>query len=134
MSNSLSKLNNIRALRAYSRDISLPLLEILLGRLNEVVAEKREQSHALETASRDRNQKLDKYREMLISEGIDPSELLQSPEDRHKKTRMKRAPRPAKYRYTDIKGQEKQWTGQGRMPAVIQAAVDKGQPLEDFLI
>lgn len=46
----------------------------------------------------------------------------------------KRAPRPAKYKYVDEDGQEKNWTGQGRTPAVIKAAIDNGKSLDDFLI
>ena len=134
MSKSLSKLNNIRTLRAYSRDISLPLLEVLLRRLNEVVAERREKDEIAETASRERTEKLDKYRALLLGDGVDPYELLKSFEDKSRRPRKKRAPRPAKYRYTNEKGQEKQWTGQGRTPSVIQAAVNGGQSLEDFLI
>ncbi|MFW9621557.1 MAG: H-NS family nucleoid-associated regulatory protein, partial [Macromonas sp.] len=34
-------------------------------------------------------------------------------------TKSKRAPRPAKYKYQED-GQEKTWTGQGRMPKAIE--------------
>ncbi len=39
-----------------------------------------------------------------------------------------------KYKYTDENGQEKNWTGQGRTPAPIKAAIDSGKSLDDFLI
>ena len=47
--------------------------------------------------------------------------------------KAKRAPRPAKYRYTED-GQEKTWTGQGRMPKAIAEAIEGGKALENFLI
>ncbi|OEG04156.1 hypothetical protein BFG06_22165 [Aeromonas caviae] len=43
------------------------------------------------------------------------------------------APRPAKYKYAED-GQEKTWTGQGRMPKAIAEAVANGRALEEFLI
>ncbi|GBP03565.1 DNA-binding protein H-NS [Eumeta japonica] len=46
----------------------------------------------------------------------------------------KRAKRPAKYRYTDENGQVREWTGQGRTPSVIKAAIENGQSLDDFLL
>ncbi|WP_312123587.1 H-NS family nucleoid-associated regulatory protein, partial [Pantoea vagans] len=46
----------------------------------------------------------------------------------------KRAPRPAKYSYTDENGEQKSWTGQGRTPAAIKKALDSGKSLDSFLI
>ncbi|MBS4718217.1 H-NS histone family protein [Aeromonas dhakensis] len=47
--------------------------------------------------------------------------------------KVKRTPRPAKYRYTED-GKEKTWAVQGRMPKAIAAAVAGGKVLEEFLI
>jgi len=47
--------------------------------------------------------------------------------------KSKRAPRPAKYKYQED-GQEKTWTGQGRMPKAIAEQVALGKDLNDFLI
>ncbi len=70
---------------------------------------------------------------MLLEDGIDLSELTAA-DNTAGKTRAKRAPRPAKYQYTDENGEAKSWTGQGRTPAVIKQALDAGKKLEDFLI
>ncbi len=48
-----------------------------------------------------------------------------------KGTRPKKAP---KYRIIDSEGKEVTWSGQGRKPNAIQAALDNGANLEDFLI
>lgn len=132
MSDSLKALNNIRTLRAQAREIALSDLEEMLEKFSVVVSERREESSASEAAAREKEEKLAKYRELLLQDGIDPNELLGSmtPERR---VRAKRALRPAKYKYVED-GQEKHWTGQGRTPAVIKAAIDGGKSLDDFLI
>jgi DNA-binding protein H-NS len=130
MSESLKTFNNIRTLRAQARGLALADLEEMLEKLSVVVAERREESHAEETAVREKAEKLAKYRELLLEDGIDPTELLGSLQGSGKP----RAKRPAKYKYTDEDGQEKNWTGQGRTPAVIKAALDSGKSLDDFLI
>lgn len=132
MSDSLKALNNIRTLRAQAREIPLSDLEEMLEKFSVVVAERREESSASEAAIREKEEKLAKYRELLLQDGIDPNELLSALTPTGK-TRAKRAPRPAKYKYVED-GQEKHWTGQGRTPAVIKSAIDGGKSLEDFLI
>lgn len=132
MSDSLKALNNIRTLRAQARDIPVSDLEEMLEKFSVVVSERREESSANEAAVREKEEKLAKYRELLLQDGIDPNELLGSLTPTGK-TRAKRAPRPAKYKYVE-EGQEKHWTGQGRTPAVIKAAIDGGKSLDGFLI
>ena len=134
MSDALKSLNNIRVLRAQAREMALADLEEMLEKLTVVVSERREESEAAEAAGREKAEKLAKYREMLLSDGIDPNDLLSASEQASGKVRAKRAPRPAKYKYTDENGEEKQWTGQGRTPAVIKAALDAGKSIDDFLI
>ncbi|EFN3398350.1 H-NS histone family protein, partial [Escherichia coli] len=46
----------------------------------------------------------------------------------------KRQPRPAKYKFTDVNGETKTWTGQGRTPKPIAQALAEGKSLDDFLI
>jgi DNA-binding protein H-NS len=133
MSDSLKALNNIRTLRAQAREFTLSELEEMLEKLIIIVTERREESQAEEAAVREKAEKLAKYRDLLLGDGIDPTELLGALQSAGK-TRSKRAPRPAKYKYTDEDGQEKNWTGQGRTPAVIKAAIESGKSLDDFLI
>jgi DNA-binding protein H-NS len=133
MSDSLKALNNIRTLRAQAREFPLSELEEMLEKLIIIVTERREESQAEEAAVREKAEKLAKYRDLLLGDGIDPTELLGALQSAGK-ARSKRAPRPAKYKYTDEDGQEKNWTGQGRTPAVIKAAIESGKSLDDFLI
>ncbi|KQN55543.1 H-NS histone family protein (plasmid) [Erwinia sp. E602] len=133
MSETLKVLNNIRTLRAQAREISLAELEEMLEKLEAVVNERREADAAIASEIKEKEQKLAKYRQMLLEDGIDLSELTAA-DNTTTKTRAKRAPRPAKYEYTDENGESKSWTGQGRTPAVIKQALDAGKKLEDFLI
>ncbi|HEJ9411824.1 TPA: histone-like nucleoid-structuring protein H-NS [Proteus mirabilis] len=134
MSESLKILNNIRTLRAQARETSLETLEEMLEKLEVVVNERREEEEAAKAEIEEREQKLQKYRDMLISDGIDPTELFNVISG-NKTTRTKRAARPAKYSYVDDNGETKTWTGQGRTPAVIKRAIEEqGKSLEDFLL
>lgn len=133
MSKSLNNLNNIRTLRAEARNIELAVLEELHQKFKTVVTERREEESAQEAEAREKAEKLAFYQELLMEEGINPAELVNSlsPAGTAKK---KRAKRPAKYRYSDENGQVHEWTGQGRTPSVIKAAIDNGGSLDDFLI
>ncbi len=133
MSESLKCFTNIRTLRALAREHTLPELEEMLGKFESVVSERREAEAAIAEESRQKEEKLAKYRQMLLDDGIDPNELTVS-DAGSSKPRAKRAPRPAKYKYTDENGEDKSWTGQGRTPAVIKQALDAGKVLDDFLI
>ena len=68
---------------------------------------------------------------MLVADGIEPEELMAM---LSKAPKAKRAPRPAKYKFTDENGEEKTWTGQGRTPAALKKLLDEGKSLDDFLI
>jgi len=133
MSETLKVLNNIRTLRAQAREVSLTELEEMLEKLEVVVSERRDAEAAIASELKEKEEKLAKYRQMLLDDGIDLSELT-AIDSSSSKSRAKRAPRPAKYQYTDENGEIKSWTGQGRTPAVIKQALDQGKKLEDFLI
>ena len=135
MNETLKILNNIRTLRAQARECSLETLEEMLEKLEAVVNERREEESQIQAEIKERTRKLQQYREMLIADGIDPNELLQTMTAHKHIGKPKRAIRPAKYKYIDENGDYKTWTGQGRTPAIIKNAIlDKGKNLEDFLL
>ena len=95
-------------------------LEEMLEKLEVVVNERREEESAAAAEIEERTRKLQQYREMLIADGIDPNELLNSMAAAKTGTKAKRAARPAKYSYVDENGETK--TGlAGRTPAVIKS-------------
>ena len=131
MSEFLRVLLNARSLRAAVRDLTMDQLNEGFEKLKAIVDERREQEERYLRENADRLRKIQEYKEMLQSEGIDITELLGEQVNTEK---TKRAPRPAKYRYTDDNGQEQTWTGQGRQPVPIRRAVEAGRSLDEFLI
>lgn len=132
MSDALKVLLNIRSLRAAARELDLEQLQEALQKLQTVVSEREEEESEKQAEEQARLEKLEKYREMLVSDGIDPEELMAALGGA--KPKAKRAARPAKYKYIDLDGKEKTWTGQGRMPKAIAQAVENGQSVDDFLL
>ena len=130
----LKLLNNIRSLRALAREVSLEQLEVVLEKLQVVVEEKRVEVAQYKAQEAERLQLIQKYRELLKQEGIDPADLAELQGYTASAPRAKREARPAKYQYVDAQGNVKTWTGQGRTPSVIQAALDAGKSLKDFEI
>jgi DNA-binding protein StpA len=129
----LHKLNNIRTLRAMAREFSIDVLEEMLEKFRIVTEEKRSEEESLRENMAEKQEKINRLLELMKAEGISPDELLRdaaAPAAAGKK----RAARPAKYRFTDLNGEQKSWTGQGRMPKPIAQAIANGKSLDDFLI
>lgn len=134
MSEITKTLLNIRSLRAYARELTVEQLEEALDKLSTVVQERKEAEEEERAAREAQEAKLAAIAEQIAQDGIDVDALITALAGETKtKTKGKRAPRPAKYKYVD-NGVEKTWTGQGRTPSVIQKALDEGKSLEDFAI
>ena len=136
MNDFLKTLMNIRSLRAALRDLSFEQLVEAKEKFDEIYAEREQQESKIRAESAERLQKLAEFTELLKQAGIDPSELVGTAAPAKadgSANKAKRAPRPAKYKYIED-GQEKTWTGQGRMPKAIAEAIEGGKALENFLI
>ena len=135
MTEFLKVILNIRSLRAAIRELPLEQLIEIKEKFDTVIEERLKAAEAENEARLEHEKKLAEFRELLAAEGISPADLLDTTTAAtpSAKTRTKRAPRPAKYAYM-VDGEERTWTGQGRMPAQIAAAVENGKPLEEFLI
>ncbi|EID0061376.1 H-NS histone family protein [Vibrio vulnificus] len=135
MSELTKTLLNIRSLRAFSRELTLEQLEEARDKLTTVVAERQEAEAEERAAKAEQEAKLAAIAEQIAKDGIDVEALISALAGETKvKSKGKRAPRPAKYKYVDTNGEEKTWTGQGRTPSAIQAQLDAGKSLEDFEI
>jgi DNA-binding protein H-NS len=130
MSDSIKVLNNMRILRAHSRDVDLQTLEEMYDKLKIVVEERRQELQTTEAEQKEHKEKLERFREMLLSDGIDPAELMSG--NVETKPKKRRTPRPAKYQYTDEGGTIRTWTGQGRTPKAIAMQIAAGASLESF--
>lgn len=135
MSEFLKILFNIRSLRAALRELPFEQLEEAKLKFDEVFAERESAEAKSKEVSIERDRKLAEFSEMLKNAGIDPSELVGSVgvTKSEGKSKASRAPRPPKFKYVED-GQERTWTGQGRMPKAIAEAVASGRAIEDFLI
>ena len=133
MSDALKALNNLRTLRVQAREIELDVLNEMLEKFSVVVAERRDEVNAEQAAQKEKAEKLALYKEMLMKDGIDISDLAELAQT-ESKPKAKRAPRPAKYKFTDETGETKFWTGQGRTPSPIKKVLDAGGSLDEFLI
>lgn len=135
MSELTKTLLNIRSLRAFSRELTLEQLEEALEKLTIVVTERKEAEEAEREALAEQEAKLADIKKQIESLGLDKEAVLNALSgEAPSKSKSKRAPRPAKYKFVDATGAEKTWTGQGRTPSAIQEQLDAGKSLEDFLI
>lgn len=133
--NELEKiLLNIRNLRVFSRDLTLDQLEEAHNKLTTIVEERREEEEVLRAEQAEREAKLAAIAKQIKEQGIDVNELVSALSSKKVKSKGKRQARAAKYKYVDVNGVEKTWTGQGRTPSVIQKALDGGKMLDDFAI
>lgn len=136
MSEFIKVLMNQRSLREVLRELTFEQLIEAKEKLDAVFHEREEVELELMQEQEERQTKLAEFQAMLEQAGIDPNELLGAGEGKSAKgtaAKRTRAPRPAKYKYTED-GVEKTWTGQGRMPKAIAHAVENGTALESFLI
>lgn len=133
MSDFLRVFLNSRSLRVATRELTLEQLNDGFDKLTAIVTERRENEEQYRLQNAERLRKIEEYKELLRSEGIDIADLISGEVSSTEKS--KRAPRPPKYRYTDENGQEQTWTGQGRQPLPIRRAIEEqNKKLEDFLI
>ncbi|QMN52552.1 DNA-binding protein StpA [Citrobacter freundii] len=133
MSSMLKNLNNIRSLRAMAREFSVDVLEDMLEKFRVVTKERRDEEEQLQRQRAEQQAKINALLAQMQADGISPEELL-SITPATARSVKKRQPRPAKYRFIDINGETKTWTGQGRTPKPIAQALAAGKSLDDFLI
>lgn len=133
MTSMLKNLNNIRSLRAMAREFPIDILEEMLEKFRVVTQERRDEEEQLQRQRAEKQEKINTLLELMKADGIDPEALLSITTTTSRSVK-KRPPRPAKYRFIDLNGETKTWTGQGRTPKPIALALAAGKTLDDFLI
>lgn len=134
MSLTLQNLNNIRTLRAMALWIIPGRSWRNAGKSQGRCWRETEWAGGLEQQRAEQQEKINALLELMKADGISPSDLLGSDMAQAGKPAKKRKPREAKYRFIDLNGEEKTWTGQGRTPKPIANALANGKSLDDFLI
>ncbi|ELP5729238.1 H-NS histone family protein [Vibrio vulnificus] len=130
----IKTLLNIRSLRALAKEMTMEQLEDAFIKFQTVIEESRELHEQTLREEKERKEKISNYIQLMAKDGIDVGEIVEALSDQGGKTKVRREKRPPKYQYTDENQKRKTWTGQGRTPATIQAALDAGANLEDFEI
>ncbi|MGI2259563.1 H-NS family nucleoid-associated regulatory protein [Shewanella sp. GXUN23E] len=130
MSEFLEVLTHARRFKAAVKDLSLEELQDLAAKLNKIIEEREAAVEEEQAAMADRIAKIEEIRKQMAEVGLSLDDLGNVPA---KAAPKKRAPRPAKYKIV-VDGETITWTGQGRMPKVFKAKLDKGASMDDFLI
>ncbi|WP_299493860.1 H-NS family nucleoid-associated regulatory protein [uncultured Shewanella sp.] len=130
MSEFLDILTHGRRFKAAVKELSLEQLQELAEKLEKIIEEKSSQAEADNQALAERNAKIEEIRKQMEAVGLSVDDIGGAA---IKSAPKKRAPRPPKYKI-NVDGEEITWTGQGRMPTVFKAELDKGRNMEDFLI
>ena len=129
-------LRNLRTLRNFTRELTIPQLESAVEKSKEIIKEKHETAEQHQREIQERKDRIKKYKELLKHDGFTAAFLAEilGVAKQSKKVKKKRPSRPAKYQYKDENGQVKTWTGQGRTPKAIQVQLDAGKSLDSFKI
>lgn len=134
MSDLLKALTSIRALRTFTKELTIEELESSLDKLQLIINERRQIIEESQRKEQERLDRIAKYKELLAQDGLTLADLADNPTTTIKRPRKKMEPRKAKYQYIDKNGQVKTWTGQGRTPLALQAELNAGKTLADFAI
>lgn len=142
---SLASLNNIRTIRKEAREMEFEVFEEILLKMNQVHEELVELKKEDDAKRAKKQEVIDRLRAMLAEEGIEGITISEEGESVPAASAastsgsgrggkgVKRGPAKAKYEFDTAEG-KKQWSGRGRMPKDLAAALDTGAKLEDFEI
>jgi len=130
MEDFLQVVGHVRRLKSATKDLSVDALMEIKAKFEKIIEDRIAAEEDERKKNAEKVEKIEKYREMLAADGIDPDELItESPVKKGK-----RAPRPPKYEIMDSSGKRVTWTGQGRMPNVFKERVEAGESIDNFLI
>ncbi len=137
----ISKLLKLNSVSKLLKSLSLKDAERFKDVVNKAFEENESELRAEEDKVKEKTKAIKEMADGLKGQGIDIKEMLavigggtigDTPVTTSKPTRKKR---PAKYEYQDENGDQKTWTGQGRMPKPIKSALDSNKAtLEDYKI
>jgi DNA-binding protein H-NS len=130
MNDFLRIITHARRFKSALKELGLEQLEEVKIKLQKIIDDRIAEEKAAQVENAERNEKIRKIREMLLTEGIEPDELLDGASERQ----GRRAMRQPKYEIWNEAGEHVTWTGQGRMPNVFKSRIESGESLDTFLI
>ena len=126
----LKIITHARRFKSATKELSIGQLEEVKSKLENIIEARLAEEEAQLQKNAEKLDKIKKYRDMIAADGIDLGDLVAENSDKG----GKRSSRPPKYEIYNEKGERITWTGQGRMPNILKARVDAGEPLDTFLI
>lgn len=130
MNDFLRIITHARRFKSALKELGVEQLEEVKIKLQKIIDDRIAEEKAALVENAERNEKIRKIRELLVTEGIEPDELL----DGSSEKQGRRAMRQPKYEIWNEAGEHITWTGQGRMPNVFKARIETGESLDTFLI
>lgn len=128
----LQNLNNIRTLRAMSREFSIDVLEEMLEKFRVVTKERREEEERLQRQRAEQQEKINTLLELMKADGISPEELFGG-EAATARTGKNVSRVRRNIAIPILMGKAKlDWSGTYTKP--IARALAAGKSLDDFLI
>jgi DNA-binding protein H-NS len=130
MNDFLRIITHARRFKSAVKELGVEQLEEVKIKLQKIIDDRIAEEKAAEVENAERNEKIRKFRELLVTEGIEPDELLDGSAERQ----GRKAVRQPKYEIWNEAGEHITWTGQGRMPNVFKSRIEAGESLDTFLI
>lgn len=129
-------LTHARRLNAATKTLTSVELEDVATKLASVIEQRKADEEAQRAEQAEKLAEVERIRKQIEAAGLRPEDFFGGDvaTSTVSKPRKKRAPVAPKYAYTDANGERITWTGQGRTPKVIQAALDQGKSLDSFKI
>ncbi|SDB07579.1 DNA-binding protein H-NS [Pseudidiomarina indica] len=135
MSDTLKILLHERRLKAAVKGLTIAELEAVKEKLERIIDDRREEEAEMLKMEEEKLRKVEEVKRLMDELGVGLTELVgEDVTPAVASTTRKRAPKPPKYAIIDAHGERITWTGQGRMPNALKAAIESGKSLEDFLI
>lgn len=123
----LSLVLSKRNLKAAVKDLTFDEISKAIDILNAEAVKIKEAEAEEQMRLENRKETLKQIRDLLVENDLSPADLLALDNG------VKKAVAPPKYCYK-VNGKEITWSGAGRMPKVIKAAIEAGAKLEDMAI
>lgn len=124
-------LSNANTLKGFLKTQDLAWVNGIYAKLGELIVELTQEYEIEQLEAQEREKKRLELIAMIEAEGWNVADLMN-------KATPKKSASPAKkedkYRFPDENGNERGWSGLGMKPKALQALLDKGHQLEEFLI
>ena len=130
MSDLIKIITHSRRLKSAAKELTIEQLEGIKAKLQSIIEERIFTANVEKEESAERLDKIRKYKEMLLADGIELEELT----GLFPVGQKRRPAQKPKYEVWNEAGERITWTGQGRMPNIIKAKIEGGESLDTFLI